>query len=957
MIPLGTVLILLAQAPAVPLPAEGEPIRYQAEQGTSDGHGEVLHLEGKAELRTDTARIQADRIDYDQRTRIVTATGHCYAVSGLSGAVADGLTLDLDANWLKLENGRLFLKADVSPQVLLQTTTPEELVATGRTTLAARVERVERVAPGHLKVQGLDFTPCDCNPLEPHWSIKATAADVHPGERAWLFLPVIYVYGVPILPLPILDVPLTPQKTGLLVTTPAHSAQNGWQVTQPVYFALASNWDLTVSPGYTWGSTTPPVPGAAMLGIKGWSLDTETRWVASRESRGDIELFLLNDRLPIRDVRALTFYAQNPGSAQVTSTDQGLRGSLNGGVVQALGGPWSARLDVNMVSDAALVKDTTTDVTQQANQYLRSSALVTRRTADSLLSFLVTARQDTAWGGFSILENNVWPYPPDPRQPLDPHQDNSPPSNGFDPSYPYGGWNRGQWLRGPATLQNLPTIRLDLPSRPLGEHLFWSFSADFTRLAPFQGHSGDEGVDGLYKINTYPDSPPLVLAGQDASGNLCTPNPPTLGNTCQYVDNLTQGDRKWQAGEREARLRLDLVPRLSGDFAVGDWLRIRPSLWLRQDVYVGEVNGHADQRGYAVADVLLSSEMSRTFDNGLRHTLQPSLQFRAIPGQWGTVPGFQPTAPDQPVENRFYDEIDGAIFQAPLYQGVLKLSQTLGRRTGALMQELLRLDIAQEFDFETSNGLGDTVVALRGSYAPFSTGLTFRYDNQRHAPALWAVFATYAIPRFSTSIRFDQLFVPAQFFDRNVGVPPYAQSLTGQVISGADLARFGGGGNMRQGIDELVGSPVPENFRVGQRQSAITLDIRLNLVFGLGLTYSGTLYPSATWTVRNPDGTLAASPPYYVPVLATTVGVAQNVVQPPATGSYSALGQQNFGISFAPACNCWRLDIIGRLPPPTGQYAPDPQHPGFYIPTTFNWRFPDLIFLLTIQSFGTFGAS
>ena len=197
---------------------------------------------------------------------------------------------------------------------------------------------MERVDKGHLKVQGLDFTPCDCNPLDPHWSIKATAADVYPGDRAWLFLPVIYVYGVPILPLPVLDVPLKPQKTGLLVTTPAHSAQNGWQVTQPVYFALAPNWDLTVSPGYTWGSGVPPVPNAAVLGVKGPSLDTEVRWVASRETRGDIELFLLDDRLPIRDSRALSYYAQTPGSPQVTSTDRGLRGSLNGGVVQALGG-------------------------------------------------------------------------------------------------------------------------------------------------------------------------------------------------------------------------------------------------------------------------------------------------------------------------------------------------------------------------------------------------------------------------------------------------------------------------------------------------------------------------------------------------------------------------------------------------------------------------------------------
>src|SRR5262245_3966250 len=183
MTPLGLVLVLLAQAPATPLPKEGEPVRYQAEQGTSDGHGNVLHLKGHAELRTDTARVQADQIDYDQRTRIVTASGHCYAVNGLAGAMADGLTLELDGNWLKRETGRFFLKADTAAEALLRTSTPEQLVATGRTTLAARVEEVERVGKGHLKVHGLDFTPCDCNPLEPHWSIKATAADIHPEDQ------------------------------------------------------------------------------------------------------------------------------------------------------------------------------------------------------------------------------------------------------------------------------------------------------------------------------------------------------------------------------------------------------------------------------------------------------------------------------------------------------------------------------------------------------------------------------------------------------------------------------------------------------------------------------------------------------------------------------------------------------------------------------------------------------
>jgi hypothetical protein len=308
------------------------------------------------------------------------------------------------------------------------------------------------------------------------------------------------------------------------------------------------------------------------------------------------------------------------------------------------------------------------------------------------------------------------------------------------------------------------------------------------------------------------------------------------------------------------------------------------------------------------------------------------------------------------VENRFYDEIDGALFQAPLRQGVARLTQTLSRRTGSLMQELLRLDIAQEFDFHQDNGLADTVVSLRAAWAPFSTGVTFRYDTQRSAPALWAAFASMQTPRFGATVRFDQLFVPAQFFDRDV-YGAFARNLPSAAITADDLARWGGSGNMRQGLDALVGSPVPVGFREGQRQSSLSLDVRITLVWGLGLTYSGTLYPGATWTLRDANGNLIPSPPLAVPVVARSVGVAQTVEPRPVTGRYSLLGQQNFGISFAPACNCWRLDVIGRLPPPFGQYVADPLNPGSNVRSSFNWRFPDLIFLLTIQNFGTFGAS
>src|SRR5262249_56241418 len=119
-----------------------------------------------------------------------------------------------------------------------------------------------------------------------------------------------------------------------------------------------------------------------------------------------------------------------------------------------------------------------------------------------------------------------------------------------------------------------------------------------------------------------------------------------------------------------------------------------------------------------------------------------------------------------------------------------------------VMQELLRLDIAQEFDFTQASGLADFVVSLRTGYAPFSAGITFRYDTQRNAPALWAVFAGGDTPVFGLNARLDQIYLPAQFYDRDVDpAQGGARNLPATAISAEDLARFGGGPKLRPGID------------------------------------------------------------------------------------------------------------------------------------------------------------
>jgi LPS-assembly protein len=830
-------LVVLGQAGiiSVPAPSADEHIHVKADSSVSDSDAEHVNLTGHAELRTSTTMVQAEHIYVDQDANTVTATGNAFCAYGFLGAVADQLTMDLSTGTLSMQQGHFFEKKKLTLEKMLSAQTAAQLQSQGQTALAGAADRIQRTPGGHLHMNGLTFTPCDCeprDPLKPHWSISSTSADVVLGEGAWLWLPVIRVYGAPVLALPVMYVPLSDRKTGLLPILPNYSAQNGWSIPVPVYVTLGRSADIEFDLGYTFGGSTPNV------GVKGTSLDTTYRFTPSVDTHGTAELFLIYDTWAPRNPENSVAYAPGEGGKYF-----GTRGELTSQIVSILGGGWTTRLDLNMASDAALPRDVATDVVVQANQYLTSTLQLSHRSADSWQGVTLSYRQDTQSPfGYSLFGTDK------------------------DPA-------TGMPLRGPATFQQLPEIAAAFPERPLWGPLFGSLDMSYSRLSPLTQLFGDEGRDGLF----LPVAPAV-------------PTPPGV------VDPL-QGDGIYQAAyERQARDRLDVVPRLVMTLPVGDVLRIRPSAWVRQDVYVGEITGAVNERGYAVVDLLVSSELSRTFGEGqgaLRNAIQPSVELRDIVGTWGAVPGPQP--------GRQYDAIDWAVDSTQRLQGVVKLTQLLTRRVGTQSVELLRLELAQEFLFNTPNGLSDTVASARTTLGAFNAGATFRWDNQRHAPALFGIGAGVLRPKYSFHAQYDFIYLSNTYQNQN-GIP---QSDDAQQWVGGSSAQ-------RRGIDALVGSPLPASALQGSLLHTITLSGVVTLPYGLSLSYSGTLYPSA--------------PPLYpgFPVS-------------PTLGPHPFFGQQQLTVGFAPACNCWRLDVGLRTPPG--------------LPAAF----PQVVVDFTVAGFGTFG--
>jgi LPS-assembly protein len=840
-------MVVLGQAAlvSVPVPTADEPIHVKGDFSQSDSDANHITLTGHAELRTKSTMVQAQKITLDQETNLLTASGNAFCASGFLGAVADQLTLDLNTGTVGMQQGHFFEKKKVTPAKMLSAESAQQLQSLGQTALAGTADRIQRASGGHLLMNGLTFTPCDCeprDPLKPHWSIQSVYADVVLGEGAWLWLPIIRVYDAPVLALPVMYVPLSDRKTGLLPIFPNYSALNGWTIPVPVYVTLGRSADIEFDLDYTFGGAT------GNSGVKGPSLDTTYRFTPSVDTHGTAELFLQYDTWGPRDPRSSILWPTNTPS-QVF----GLRGELTSQIVSVLGAGWTTRLDLNLASDAALPRDVATDVLVQANQYLTSTLQFSHRTADSWQALTVSYRQDIQYPfGYSLFGTDKDPV-------------------------------TGQTLRGPATFQQLPDIAVAFPERPLWGPLFGGVDMSYTRLSPLTQLFGDEGRDGLF-----------------------LPVAPAVATPPGVVD-LLQGDGIYQSAyEREARDRLDVVPRLVMTVPVGDVLRIRPSAWLRQDVYVGEISGAVNERGYAVVDLLISSELSRTYGQGpgsLRNAIQPSVEVRDIVGAWGAVPGPQP--------GNKYDAIDWAVDTNQRLQGVVKLTELLTRRVGAQQVELLRVDLAQEFLGSAPNGLSDTVASARTTLGAFTANATFRWDNQRHAPALFGIGAGVQPsvsqgkgaqpPRYSFHVEYDFVYLSNLYQNQN-GIPE------------TDDAQqwVGGSSAQRRGIDALVGSPLPQSALEGSLLHLITLTGQVNFPYGLGLLYSGTLYPAA--------------PP--LPVGFVPSGLI---------GPHPFFGQQQLSVTFAPACNCWQLAVGLRTAPG--------------LPAAF----PQVVVDFTVAGFGTFG--
>lgn len=329
--------------------------------------------------------------------------------------------------------------------------------------------------------------------------------------------------------------------------------------------------------------------------------------------------------------------------------------------------------------------------------------------------------------------------------------------------------------------------------------------------------------------------------------------------TPQQVPDVAQSNALFDASDREARDRVDFFPRLSASFPLGRVARLTPYAALRQDFYLGEVSGRASQRGYPLVGLTLDSEVARTFA-----TKTGGLRHLIAPSvelRWVPLSwGAVPgpgASPDRGPQP--YDEIDTSV---PV---------TADGRPQRFLQAVAQ--VTQALQVEQGAARRELLRLTLGQGMDLSAtgGQSVLRDTFARLNASWGPFVAGGQVRVDpNTLAITQLSADAGV-DTGKGFAVYARY--------DDLLAVGSE-RLRRGIDALVGPQAAGTDRAQQ----LVAGMRFTLGIGLGVRYEAIVQPLA---------------------------------QPPT----SPLAQQVLGVSYGPACDCWRVEGVATLR--RGQSRPD----------------------------------
>ena len=223
-------------------------------------------VEGKLQLTGNVAVIQgnrsigADSVVFDRNQQLTEASGNVsYREPGVA-LQGDQLTFDSERQHATVTGAHFALH---EPQ------------------LSGAAQQLERDAAGVITIE--DGAVTFCAPEDPQWYIKTGTLKIEPNEgMATATHATLRWSGVPVFYVPWMTFPVGDQrKTGLLFPSIGSDTRGGLDVTTPIYFNLAPNYDATYSPRY--------------IGERGLLHQANGRWLSQYAGAWDVSGQYIDD--------------------------------------------------------------------------------------------------------------------------------------------------------------------------------------------------------------------------------------------------------------------------------------------------------------------------------------------------------------------------------------------------------------------------------------------------------------------------------------------------------------------------------------------------------------------------------------------------------------------------------------------------------------------------------------
>jgi LPS-assembly protein len=222
--------------PRPPAPNDGQML-VQAVEVDYDYNNQRVSAVGNVQMFYNGTSVEADKVIYDQKTKRLHAEGNI-RLTDAEGRITYANIMDLSDDY---RDGFVdSLRVDTEDQTRMAAT------------------RADRSAGNYTVFENGVYTacaPCKDDPKKPPlWQVKG-ARIIHNQEERMLYFEnaQLEFFGVPMAYLPYFSTPdpTVKRKTGFLMPSYTSTSGYGFGVDTPFYWALAPDYDMTITPRFT----------------------------------------------------------------------------------------------------------------------------------------------------------------------------------------------------------------------------------------------------------------------------------------------------------------------------------------------------------------------------------------------------------------------------------------------------------------------------------------------------------------------------------------------------------------------------------------------------------------------------------------------------------------------------------------------------------------------------------